>query len=162
MSESFAELFEESLKGVKLQAGGLVTGEVVHVDNEVVIVNAGLKSEGVIPADQFKDESGEITVHVGDKVEVVLEQYEDGFGETRLSREKANRIKAWEDLETAYESQSIVKGVLTGKVKGGFTVTIDAIRAFLPGSLVDVRPVRDPSYLEGKELDVSIMQMTPA
>ncbi len=159
MSESFAELFEESLKGVKLQAGGLVTGEVVHVDNEVVIVNAGLKSEGVIPADQFKDESGEITVHVGDKVEVVLEQYEDGFGETRLSREKANRIKAWEDLETAYESQSIVKGVLTGKVKGGFTVTIDAIRAFLPGSLVDVRPVRDPSYLEGKELEFKVIKL---
>ncbi|MCZ6574923.1 MAG: 30S ribosomal protein S1 [Acidiferrobacterales bacterium] len=159
MSESFAELFEESLKGVKLQAGGLVTGEVVHVDNEVVIVNAGLKSEGVIPADQFKDESGEITVHVGDKVEVVLEQYEDGFGETRLSREKANRMKAWEDLETAYESQSIVKGVLTGKVKGGFTVTIDAIRAFLPGSLVDVRPVRDPSYLEGKELEFKVIKL---
>lgn len=159
MSESFAELFEESLKGVKLQAGGLVTGEVVHVDNEVVIVNAGLKSEGVIPADQFKDESGEITVHVGDKVEVVLEQYEDGFGETRLSREKANLIKAWEDLETAYESQSIVKGVLTGKVKGGFTVTIDAIRAFLPGSLVDVRPVRDPSYLEGKELEFKVIKL---
>ena len=159
MSESFAELFEESLRGVKLQAGGLVTGEVVHVDNEVVIVNAGLKSEGVIPADQFKDESGEITVHVGDKVEVVLEQYEDGFGETRLSREKANRIKAWEDLETAYESQSIVKGVLTGKVKGGFTVTIDAIRAFLPGSLVDVRPVRDPSYLEGKELEFKVIKL---
>ncbi|MFQ5756480.1 MAG: 30S ribosomal protein S1 [Acidiferrobacterales bacterium] len=159
MSESFAELFEESLRGVKLQAGGLVTGEVVHVDNEVVIVNAGLKSEGVIPADQFKDESGEVTVHVGDKVEVVLEQFEDGFGETRLSREKANRIKAWEDLENAYESQSIVTGVLTGKVKGGFTVTIDAIRAFLPGSLVDVRPVRDPSYLEGKELEFKVIKL---
>jgi small subunit ribosomal protein S1 len=159
MSESFAELFEESLRGVKLQAGGLVTGEVVHVDNEVVIVNAGLKSEGVIPADQFKDESGEVTVHVGDKVEVVVEQFEDGFGETRLSREKANRIKAWEDLEKAYESQSIIKGVLTGKVKGGFTVTIDAIRAFLPGSLVDVRPVRDSSYLEGKELEFKIIKL---
>jgi small subunit ribosomal protein S1 len=159
MSESFAELFEESLRGVKLQAGGLVTGEVVHVDNEVVIVNAGLKSEGVIPADEFKDESGEVTVHVGDKVEVVVEQFEDGFGETRLSREKANVIKAWEDLEKAYESQSIVKGVLTGKVKGGFTVTIDAIRAFLPGSLVDVRPVRDPSYLEGKELEFKVIKL---
>ncbi len=159
MTESFAELFEESLKGVKLQTGGLVTGEVVHVDNEVVIVNAGLKSEGVIPADQFKDESGQVTVHVGDKVEVVVEQYEDGFGETRLSREKANRIKAWEDLEKAHESQAIVKGVLTGKVKGGFTVTVDSIRAFLPGSLVDVRPVRDPSYLEGKELEFKVIKL---
>ena len=140
MSESFAELFEESLKTMPLQSGGLVTGEVVHVDSEVVIVNAGLKSEGVIPAAQFKDEKGDLTVKVGDKVEVVVEQFEDGFGETRLSREKANRIKAWADLEKAYESQSVVTGILTGKVKGGFTVTIDTIRAFLPGSLVDVRP----------------------
>ena len=159
MSESFAELFEESLKTMPLQSGGLVTGEVVHVDNEVVIVNAGLKSEGVIPAAQFKDEKGDVTVKVGDKVEVVVEQYEDGFGETRLSREKANRMKAWADLEKAYESQSIVTGVLTGKVKGGFTVTIDTIRAFLPGSLVDVRPVRDPSYLEGKELEFKVIKL---
>ena len=159
MSESFAELFEESLKTMPLQSGGLVTGEVVHVDNEVVIVNAGLKSEGVIPAAQFKDEKGDVTVKVGDKVEVVVEQFEDGFGETRLSREKANRMKAWADLEKAYESQSIVTGVLTGKVKGGFTVTIDTIRAFLPGSLVDVRPVRDPSYLEGKELEFKVIKL---
>ena len=159
MSESFAELFEESLKTMPLQSGGLVTGEVVHVDNEVVIVNAGLKSEGVIPAAQFKDEKGDVTVKVGDKVEVVVEQFEDGFGETRLSREKANRMKAWADLEKAYESQSIVTGVLTGKVKGGFTVTIDTIRAFLPGSLVDVRPVRDPGYLEGKELEFKVIKL---
>ena len=159
MSESFAELFEESLKTMPLQSGGLVTGEVVHVDSEVVIVNAGLKSEGVIPAVQFKDEKGDLTVKVGDKVEVVVEQFEDGFGETRLSREKANRMKAWADLEKAYESQSIVTGVLTGKVKGGFTVTIDTIRAFLPGSLVDVRPVRDPSYLEGKELEFKVIKL---
>lgn len=142
-----------------MQTGGLVTGEVVHVDDDVVIVNAGLKSEGVIPANQFKDEHGQLTVNVGDKVEVVVEQVEDGFGETRLSREKANRIKAWEDLETAYESQSIVKGVLTGKVKGGFTVALESIRAFLPGSLVDVRPVRDPSYLEGKELEFKVIKL---
>jgi len=159
MSESFAELFEESLKTMPLQSGGLVTGEVIHVDNEVVIVNAGLKSEGVIPAAQFKDEKGDVTVKVGDKVEVVVEQFEDGFGETRLSREKANRMKAWADLEEAYESQAIVTGVLTGKVKGGFTVTIDTIRAFLPGSLVDVRPVRDPSYLEGKELEFKVIKL---
>lgn len=159
MSESFAELFEESLKTMPLRSGGLVTGEVVHVDNEVVIVNAGLKSEGVIPAVQFKDEKGDVTVKVGDKVEVVVEQFEDGFGETRLSREKANRMKAWADLEEAYESQAIVTGVLTGKVKGGFTVTIDTIRAFLPGSLVDVRPVRDPGYLEGKELEFKVIKL---
>ncbi|MDH3673261.1 MAG: 30S ribosomal protein S1 [Gammaproteobacteria bacterium] len=159
MSESFAELFEESLKTMPLQSGGLVTGEVVHVDSEVVIVNAGLKSEGVIPAAQFKDEKGDLTVKVGDKVEVVVEQFEDGFGETRLSREKANRMKAWADLEKAYESQSVVTGILTGKVKGGFTVTIDTIRAFLPGSLVDVRPVRDPGYLEGKELEFKVIKL---
>ncbi|MFQ5994354.1 MAG: 30S ribosomal protein S1 [Acidiferrobacterales bacterium] len=159
MSESFADLFEESLRNTQMQTGGLVTGEVVHVDDDVVIVNAGLKSEGVIPANQFKDEHGQLTVNVGDKVEVVVEQVEDGFGETRLSREKANRIKAWEDLETAYESQSIVKGVLTGKVKGGFTVALESIRAFLPGSLVDVRPVRDPSYLEGKELEFKVIKL---
>jgi small subunit ribosomal protein S1 len=159
MSESFAELFEESLKTIPLQSGGLVTGEVVHVDSEVVIVNAGLKSEGVIPAVQFKDEKGDLTVKVGDKVEVVVEQFEDGFGETRLSREKANRMKAWADLEKAFESQSVVTGILTGKVKGGFTVTIDTIRAFLPGSLVDVRPVRDPGYLEGKELEFKVIKL---
>ncbi len=159
MSESFAELFEESLKTMPLQSGGLVTGEVVHVDSEVVIVHAGLKSEGVIPAAEFRDEKGDLTVEVGDKVEVVVEQFEDGFGETRLSREKANRMKAWADLEKAYESQSIVTGILTGKVEGGFTVTIDTIRAFLPGSLVDVRPVRDPGYLEGKELEFKVIKL---
>lgn len=159
MSESFAELFEESLKTMPLQSGGLVTGEVVHVDSEVVIVHAGLKSEGVIPAAQFKDEKGDLTVKVGDRVEVVVEQFEDGFGETRLSREKANRIKAWTDLEEAYESQSVVTGILTGKVKGGFTVTVHTIRAFLPGSLVDIRPVRDPGYLEGKELEFKVIKL---
>jgi small subunit ribosomal protein S1 len=144
---------------VQLQTGELITAEVMHIDDEVVIVNAGLKSEGVIPTSQFKNENGELTVKVGDSVEVVIEQLEDGFGETRLSREKANRIKAWEDLEKAYESQSVVTGVLTGKVKGGFTVAIDSIRAFLPGSLVDVRPVRDPSYLEGKELEFKVIKL---
>jgi len=157
MSESFAQLLEESLNKVNMQAGDLVTGEVVHVDDEVVIVNAGLKSEGVIPADQFKDSQGALTVEVGDKVEVVVEYVEDGFGETQLSREKANRLKAWELLEAAYEAQSVVTGMITGKVKGGFTVAMDTIRAFLPGSLVDVRPVRDSSYLEGKELEFKVI-----
>jgi small subunit ribosomal protein S1 len=159
MTESFAQLLEESLKKVQLQTGELITAEVMHIDDEVVIVNAGLKSEGVIPTSQFRNENGDLTVKVGDNVEVVIEQLEDGFGETRLSREKANRIKAWEDLEKAYDSQSVVTGVLTGKVKGGFTVAIDSIRAFLPGSLVDVRPVRDPSYLEGKELEFKVIKL---
>ncbi len=159
MAETFAQLLEESLAKKPLQAGDLVTGEVVHVDEDMVVVNAGLKSEGMIPASQFRDEQGDLTVKVGDRVEVVVEQVEDGFGETRLSREKANRMKAWEELERAFESQSIVKGVLTGKVKGGFTVTLESIRAFLPGSLVDVRPVRDPSYLEGKELEFKVIKL---
>ncbi len=159
MTETFAQLLEESLGKKALQVGDLVTGEVVHVGEDIVVVNAGLKSEGLIPASQFKDEQGELTVKVGDRVEVVVEQVEDGFGETRLSREKANRMKAWEELERAFEGQAVVKGVLTGKVKGGFTVTLDSIRAFLPGSLVDVRPVRDPSYLEGKELEFKVIKL---
>ncbi len=159
MSESFAELFEASLSNENLQAGQLITGEVVHVDDDFVTVHAGLKSEGVIPASEFKDSSGEVAVHVGDQVEVVVEQIEDGYGETRLSREKACRAKAWETLEKAHEEQSIVTGVMSGKVKGGFTVTIDGVRAFLPGSLVDVRPIRDPSYLEGKDLEFKVIKI---
>ncbi len=159
MSENFAQLFEESLTQVHMQSGDLITGEVVHVDSEVVVVYAGLKSEGVIPADQFKNAKGEITVKPGDRVEVVVEYVEDGYGQTRLSREKAQRVKAWDMLEKAYEEQSVITGVMTGKVKGGFTVAIDSIRAFLPGSLVDVRPVRDPSYLEGKELEFKVIKL---
>ncbi len=159
MSESFAELFEESLGKTQMQPGQLVTGEVVEISDEVVIVHAGLKSEGVIPASEFRDINGEISVSVGDQVEVVVEQLEDGFGSTRLSREKACREKAWVELEKAHEQEAIVKGVMTGKVKGGFTVTIDSVRAFLPGSLVDVRPIRDPSYLEGKELEFKVIKI---
>ncbi|BAU48621.1 30S ribosomal protein S1 [Sulfurifustis variabilis] len=159
MAESFAQLFEESLNKLHLQAGQLITGEVVHVDDDIVIVNAGLKSEGMIPAIQFKDNRGELTVRVGDHVEVVVEAIEDGRGETLLSREKAQRVKAWEELEKAFEDQSIVTGVLTGKVKGGYTVAINGVRAFLPSSLVDVRPVRDPSYLEGKELEFKVIKI---
>jgi small subunit ribosomal protein S1 len=160
MTESFAQLFEESLKSqTRLRPGELTTGEVVYVDDDVVIVNAGLKSEGIIPAVQFRDAKGDLTVSVGDRVEVVVEDLADGMGETRLSREKAQRAKAWDDLEKAFEVQSIVTGMMTGKVKGGFTIDVNGVRAFLPSSLVDVRPVRDPSYLEGKELEFKVIKI---
>jgi small subunit ribosomal protein S1 len=159
MTESFAQLFEESLSKSRFSPGQLIIGEVVHVDEDKVIVNAGLKSEGVISSAEFKDTSGSLHVKIGDRVEVVVETLEDGNGETRLSREKAQRVKAWEDLEKAFEEQSIVQGVLTGKVKGGFTVAVNGVRAFLPSSLVDVRPVRDPTYLEGKELEFKVIKI---
>ena len=159
MSESFADLFEQSLITSPMRPGGLIVGEVVRIDSEVVVVHAGLKSEGVIPAEQFRDSQGVVSVKVGDMVEVVIENIEDGFGETRLSREKACRVKAWDVLEKAYEAQSVITGVITDKVKGGFTVEIDSIRAFLPGSLVDVRPVRDSTYLEGKELEFKVIKL---
>ena len=159
MSQSFAELFEESMQSCQMRPGSLIVGEVVHVDDEVVVVNAGLKSEGVIPTEQFRNANGEIGAKVGDRIEVVIEYMEDGFGQTRLSREKACRVKAWDVLEEAFEKQTVVTGIMTGKVKGGFTIAIDSIRAFLPGSLVDVRPVRDPSYLEGKELEFKVIKL---
>ena len=159
MSESFAELFEESLKTVDMQPGAIVTGVVIDIDNEWVTVHAGLKSEGVIPRAQFTDASGECTLNIGDEVQVALETVEDGFGETKLSREKAKRAEAWKDLEAAHEADEVVKGVINGKVKGGFTVDIDSIRAFLPGSLVDVRPVRDTAHLEGKELEFKVIKL---
>ena len=159
MSESFAELFEESLKTVDMQPGAIVTGVVIDIDNEWVTVHAGLKSEGVIPRAQFTDASGECTLNIGDEVQVALETVEDGFGETKLSREKAKRAEAWKELEAAHEADEVVKGVINGKVKGGFTVDIDSIRAFLPGSLVDVRPVRDTAHLEGKELEFKVIKL---
>ena len=159
MSESFAELFEESLANQQMKPGSIVIGTVVDIRNDMVVVNAGLKSEGVIPASQFYNEEGELEVAVGDQVEVVLETVEDGFGETRLSREKAKRARAWKELEEAFENNATVKGIFSGKVKGGFTVDINDIRAFLPGSLVDVRPVRDTSYLEGKELEFKVIKL---
>lgn len=159
MTDSFAELFEESISQAVMTPGAVIMGEVVDVDGEFVIVNAGLKSEAEIPAAQFKNESGELTVTVGDHVEVAIETIEDGFGNTRLSREKACRSRAWDDLEEAQEAQSVVTGMITGKVKGGFTVAVEGIRAFLPGSLVDVRPVKDSSYLEGKELEFKVIKL---
>ena len=159
MSESFAQLFEESLVNKEMRPGTIVTGTVVDIQPDAVIVNAGLKSEGVIPIEQFYNNVGEIEVAVGDAVEVSLDAVEDGFGATRLSREKAKRAQVWKRLEKASEDGEIVKGVISGKVKGGFTVDIDEIRAFLPGSLVDVRPVRDTTYLEGKELEFKIIKL---
>ncbi len=159
MSESFAELFEESLKSIDMSPGSIVTGSIVSIDDDWVTVNAGLKSEGVIPKEQFLNDSGEVEVQLGDLVEVALETLEDGWGETRLSREKAKRAEAWKVLEKAYESQIIVKGIINGKVKGGFTVDVENIRAFLPGSLVDVRPVRDTAHLEGKELEFKVIKL---
>ena len=159
MTESFAELFEQSLDESKLRPGAIVTGRIVEIREDVVIVNAGLKSEGIVPIHQFQTPDGEIEVEVGDEVEVSLDAVEDGFGETRLSREKAKRARIWDTLEKASEAEENVIGQITGKVKGGFTVSIDGIRAFLPGSLVDVRPVRDPSYLEGKDLEFKIIKL---
>jgi small subunit ribosomal protein S1 len=159
MSESFAQLFEESLNETEMTAGQVVIGTVTDIRDGYVIVSAGLKSEGVIPEEQFKNLNGELEVAIGDDVDVVLEAVEDGFGETRLSREKAKRAKAWKSLESSYETEEIITGVITGKVKGGFTVELGDIRAFLPGSLVDVRPVRDTSYLEGKELEFKVIKL---
>ncbi|HKT33062.1 MAG TPA: 30S ribosomal protein S1 [Gammaproteobacteria bacterium] len=159
MTESFAELFEQSIKQQQMRNGAILKARVMEIRPDVVIVNAGLKSEGVIPAEQFRNESGELEIAVGDDVEVALDAVEDGFGETRLSREKAKRARSWSRLEEAFTSGAIVKGFISGKVKGGFTVEVDGVRAFLPGSLVDVRPVRDPVYLEGKELEFKVIKL---
>jgi small subunit ribosomal protein S1 len=159
MSESFAELFEQSFASQQIRPGAILKGLVVEINDDVVIVSAGLKSESVIPAEQFKNERGEWEVKVGDEVEVALDAVEDGFGETRLSREKAKRSRTWTILEEAFEKGEIVEGMITGRVKGGFTVELELVRAFLPGSLVDVRPVRDPSYLEGKMLEFKVIKL---
>ncbi|MES9942282.1 MAG: 30S ribosomal protein S1 [Candidatus Thiodiazotropha sp. 6PLUC2] len=159
MTESFAELFEESLSSTQLRSGSIITGTVLDITSEAVIVNAGLKSEGVIPRSQFLNHSGEIEVEIGDEVEVALDAVEDGFGATRLSREKAKRDQAWKVLEKAHEAEETVIGRINGKVKGGFTVELNDIRAFLPGSLVDVRPVRDTAYLEGKDLEFKVIKL---
>ena len=159
MSESFAELFEESLQTIDMVPGTIVTGVVIDIDQDWVTVHAGLKSEGVIPAVQFLNEKGELTLNIGDEVQVALETVEDGFGETRLSREKAKRAESWKVLEAAHESEEVIMGVINGKVKGGFTVDVAGIRAFLPGSLVDVRPVRETNHLEGKELEFKVIKL---
>ncbi len=159
MTESFAELFEQSLTQQSLKPGSIVTGTIMEIRNDVVVVNAGLKSEGIVPISQFRSADGELEIEVGDDVQVALDAVEDGFGETRLSREKAKRALVWDKLETAFTDEETVEGKISGKVKGGFTVDIHDIRAFLPGSLVDVRPVRDPAYLEGKDLEFKIIKL---
>ena len=159
MSESFAELFEESFASQQIKPGSIIIGTVVAVNDDVVLVSAGLKSEAVIPLEQFKNDKHEGGITVGMEVEVALDAVEDGFGETKLSREKAIRARTWIDLEKAFEAGEVVEGVINGRVKGGFTVEIDNVRAFLPGSLVDVRPVRDPGYLEGKSLEFKVIKL---
>ena len=159
MSESFAELFEESLVSVEMEPGSIVTGTVVDIDNDWVTVHAGLKSEGVIPKSQFYGESGDFSLEIGDQVKVAMEVVDDGFGETRLSREKARRAESWQMLEDAFETSESIIGIMNGKVKGGFTVDIEDIRAFLPGSLVDVRPLRETIHLEGKPLEFKVIKL---
>ena len=159
MSESFAELFAQSPIENKMRPGAIVSARVVDIRPDVVVVDAGLKSEGIIPIEQFHDETGALEVAVGDDVDVVLDAIEDGYGETRFSREKAKRKIAWAALEKAHADNATVRGVITERVKGGFTVDIDKVRAFLPGSLVDVRPVRDPAYLEGKSLEFKVIKI---
>jgi small subunit ribosomal protein S1 len=159
MTESFAELFEQSLTNTQLQPGTIVTGKVVAITPDSVVVNAGLKSEGIIPIDQFVGAEGGLEVALGDDVQVALDAVEDGSGATRLSREKAKRHAAWELLDKAFEAGDTVKGMINGKVKGGFTVDLGSVRAFLPGSLVDVRPVRDTTYLEGKDLEFKVIKL---
>jgi small subunit ribosomal protein S1 len=159
MSESFAQLLEESLAGRQIKPGSIITGTVIDMNSDMVIVNAGLKSEAVIPAIQFLNERGELEVAIGDEVEVALDTVEDGFGETRLSREKAKRTRTWTRLEEAFEKGEVVTGMISGRVRGGFTVDIDLVRAFLPGSLVDVRPIRDPAALEGNTLEFKVIKL---
>ena len=159
MSESFAELFEESFASKDIKPGSIITGIVVAINDDVVIVTAGLKSEAVIPIEQFKNDKRDGELAVGDEIEVALDAVEDGFGETKLSREKAIRARTWTELEKAFEESKVVEGTISSRVKGGFTVEIDNVRAFLPGSLVDVRPVRDPAYLEGKSLEFKVIKL---
>jgi small subunit ribosomal protein S1 len=159
MSESFAEMLEQSLAATNIKPGAIITGIVVDMNSDMVIVNAGLKSEAVIPAEQFLNERGELEVKIGDEVEVALDTVEDGFGETRLSREKAKRTRTWTRLEDAFQKSEIVTGIISGRVRGGFTVDVDLVRAFLPGSLVDVRPIRDPGALEGQVLEFKVIKL---
>jgi len=159
MSESFADLFEESLQQVEMTPGAIITATVISIENDFVVVSAGLKSDGVIPVEQFRNDAGEIEVQVGDEVRVALESFEDGFGETKLSREKAKRAEAWLVLESAFEKGEVVTGRISGRVRGGLTVDLNGINAFLPGSLVDMRPLRDTSHLENQDLEFKLVKL---
>ncbi|HRQ57783.1 MAG TPA: 30S ribosomal protein S1 [Azoarcus taiwanensis] len=159
VSESFADLFEESLARQEMRAGEVITAEVVSIDHNFVVVNAGLKSESYVPIEEFRNDRGELEVNVGDFVHVAIDALEDGYGETRLSRDKAKRIAAWNDLEKALNEGTLVKGVVSGRVKGGLTVMTNSIRAFLPGSLVDMRPVKDTTPFEGKEFEFKVIKL---
>ncbi|WP_343182850.1 30S ribosomal protein S1 [Buchnera aphidicola (Neophyllaphis podocarpi)] len=159
MTESFSKLFEESLKTIETRPGSIIKGTIISIDKDTILIDAGLKSESVIPIDQFKNSNGELEIKLGDKVDVALDAIEDGFGETILSREKAKRYESWIMLEKAHENNTTINGVINGKVKGGFTVELNDIRAFLPGSLVDIRPVRETIHLEGKHLDFKVIKL---
>ncbi len=157
-NQSFADLFEEALKNIEMKPGATVSGIVIAIDSDWVTVHAGLRSEGVIPAVQFLNERGELIIQVGDEVQVALDAVEDGFGETRLFREKAKRREAWEDLAEAFKNQNMVKGIISGKLSDGFTVDIRTIRAFLPYSQLHTQPLTEPTQLEGKELEFIITE----
>lgn len=159
MNESFAQLFEESLKEIKTRPGSIIRGTIISIEKDIVLVDAGLKSESAIPIEQFKNSQGLLDINIGDQIDVALDAIEDGFGETLLSREKAKRHEAWLILEQAHEKSETVTGIINGKVKGGFTVELNDIRAFLPGSLVDIRPVRETIHLEGKELEFKVIKL---
>ena len=159
--ESFAELFEASIEetGLDIERGSVITGTVVAIDNDWITVDTGLKSEGIVAREEFLSEEGELEVEVGDTVDVVVEAVDNGMGQTLLSREKAKRVETWNFLEKISDNDEIVKGIISSKVKGGFTVDIGSVRAFLPGSLVDVRPIRDTTHLEGKELEFKVIKL---
>src|SRR3984885_10712930 len=159
MGESFAQLFEKSLTDTPMLPGAIISATVQRIEDKYVIVDAGLKSESYISIDQFYDENGKLEIKLGDEVKVALEVLEDGFGSTRLSRERAKRLESWSHLEHAYESKETIHGVIVGRVKGGFTVEISKVRAFLPGSLVDVKPIRDPEAFEGKEFEFKVIKV---
>jgi len=160
-TESFEQLFEQSLTDTPMLPGAIITATIERIEGKYVVVDAGLKSESYIPIEQFYDESGKLEAKAGDEVKVALEVMEDGFGSTRLSRERAKRLESWSHLEEAYENKETIRGVIVGRVKGGFTVEINKVRAFLPGSLVDVKPIRDPEAFEGKEFEFKVIKVDP-
>jgi small subunit ribosomal protein S1 len=161
MGETFAQLFEQSLTETPMLPGTIINATVERIEGKYVVVDAGLKSESYIPVEQFHNDSGELEAKIGDEVKVALEVLEDGFGSTRLSRERAKRLESWSKLEEAYEAKATITGVIVGRVKGGFTVEINKVRAFLPGSLVDVKPIRDPESFEGKEFEFKVIKVDP-